>query len=1225
MIRTKSTTLVLIALLFGGVVLSAADGPSPAADSTLRLAEFVFDPLQGEPELPRGWDRSVRTVPDLHLVQFDGPVPDGGPERLRRAGLEPVQYVYPNTYIAWGRGGDRDALLAEPSIRWTGDFAPAYRVLPQWRERRDEVLEVNVLIYRGADPDAVVEAISRLGAEPTGRLAVTDKLEIAGFRLPGELMRAAASIPGVYSIQERSEKWESRAEVSAQINAGNVDVSNVAFPGYREWLAGLGLDGTGVVLAGVDEGVDETHPDLTARILPCSGASCNHLASTHGTHTAGILVGDGTMGAIDANGFERGLGVAPGAGLVAQMYNAYFLEPGGLLSLMTESSRNGARVSNNSWGTSVMARGYDGGALLVDAGVRDADPEWPGNQPLTYVLAVNNGNGGISSQGAPDEAKNIIAVGSTWAIGADDNPRSDIDSLSSNTAHGPALDGRRLPHIVAPGCEVDSTYPDFGEGPQHHTVCGTSMAAPQVAGAAALFIERYRTLPGYVKDPSPALVKAALLAAARDLAGNLDADGGTLGHRPDSKQGWGRLDLATVLDPPEGSVIYHDQGRVFEETGEDWLREVTPVDPGQPMRIMLVWTDAPGHGLGGSTPAWNNDLDLEVTAGGATYLGNVFGLDGYSAPGGTADPANNVEAVFLELPPADVTIRVRATNINSDGVPNFNDETDQDFALVCVNCAYTSGFDLDLDPVTRYVCAPDEAPFVVDVEQHMGFADPVTLTLAGLPAGAAAGFDVNPVAPGASSLLTIDPGSAVSGDYALQIDGDTAALNRSHPLYLRLRTSVPAPASLTAPAPGTLDVHPRPLLQWAPVDWASHYVVQVSTDPTFQTVFYTAYAKGPVHTVVHALAEETVYYWRVRASNVCGFGPFSPVSSFTTADHPDVLLVDDDWDYWGDFQADYTAAMDALPLTPHFYDTSYEVWDVYGMMQQQEPDYATLALYDKVVWWTGKEEDYAGPSASGEEELVTWFERHGGCLLITSADYTLVRGYSAFMRDQLGVASYTEDTGQGEVTGQGSVFGALGTITLKNTNPDYSDVISPDATAELAFSGDMGDAGVNKDGAFYRTAFVGYGMERLFSGLDLENVLKTFFQWCDGLPALDGDSDGVLNGEDCAPGDAETWTAPGQVTDLMLAKGDGYEFGWSRPVSGGGAVYDLLRSADSTDWWNATCVASGIPYTGVPAGWDIDPLPGEIFYYVVRAQSECGTTSLGETSGASPRQGTACE
>ena len=317
--------------------------------------------------------------------------------------------------------------------------------------------------------------------------------------------------------------------------------------------------------------------------------------------------------------------------------------------------------------------------------------------------------------------------------------------------------------------------------------------------------------------------------------------------------------------------------------------------------------------------------------------------------------------------------------------------------------------------------------------------------------------------------------------------------------------------------------------------------------------------------------------------------------------------------------------MDALPLPPHFYDVSYDVWDVYGIMQQQEPDYSTLAHYDKVIWWSGNEENYAGPDDLTEEELLKWFERRSGCLLITSSDYLLVRGYSGFMQQQLGVASYTEDTEQGEVTGQGSVFGGLGAITLKNINPDYSDTISPDGTAELAFSGDIGDAGVNKDGGFYRTAFTGFGMERLFSPGDLENALETFLAWCDGLPGVDGDSDGVINGEDCAPGDAEAWTAPSPVTDLGLSKGGAYEFDWSQPVSGSGSVYDLLRSTDSSDWWNVTCVGSGLRETAVPAGWEIDPLPGELFFYLVRARGECGTSMLGNDFSGSPRDGTACQ
>ena len=59
-------------------------------------------------------------------------------------------------------------------------------------------------------------------------------------------------------------------------------------------------------------------------------------------------------------------------------------------------------------------------------------------------------------------------------------------------------------------------------------MCGTSMASPHVSGAVALFVEYYRGLPNYVVDPSPALIKAAFLSVARDLAGHADADGGTL-------------------------------------------------------------------------------------------------------------------------------------------------------------------------------------------------------------------------------------------------------------------------------------------------------------------------------------------------------------------------------------------------------------------------------------------------------------------------------------------------------------------------------------------------------------------------------------------------------------------------------------------------------------------------------------------------------------------------
>ncbi len=433
-----------------------------------------------------------------------------------------------------------------------------------------------------------------------------------------------------------------------------------------------------MVIANVDTGVDQAHPDLSKRILPCTGVTCgNELASAHGTHTAGIMAGDGSSGVIDSYGFLRGLGVAPGAGLVEQLYAPTFQSEGGMLTLMTESSRNQAVISGNSWGPSGKPQGYDADTRWVDIGVRDADPDLSGNQPLTYVVSILNGYGGTSTQGTPDEAKNIFSVGSTYMQYADGRQNLNINNLSYNSAHGPALDGRNLPLLVAPGCSVDSTYyPDSG----HVLRCGTSMASPHLSGAAALFFEQYRDQFG--TDPSPALVKAAFLPVAHSLAGHLDADGEAMGHPFDSKQGWGRLNLDAVLNPT-GQVLYFDQEILFTETGQSWSTNITLNTAVESLRMMLVWTDAPGHGLGGDTLAWVNDLDLSVAVAGQTYSGNFFGPDGLSVAGGPPDGRNNTEGVFLStLPSGTYTITVTAANISGDGVPGNGLAVDQDFALV---------------------------------------------------------------------------------------------------------------------------------------------------------------------------------------------------------------------------------------------------------------------------------------------------------------------------------------------------------------------------------------------------------------------------------------------------------------------------------------------------------------------------------------------------------------
>lgn len=651
--------------------------PDPYA---LTLGGQTFDPLLTP--LPFSADQQTAIdpgQPGLHLVQFHGPTKSAWLDALQASGLEIVQYIHPFTYVVWGQSAALASQSNRDFVRWTGDYLPAYALPLQSRTLDGETNHVRILVYPKAGLAQTTQAVQALGGSVLGASSGLDPtFDLLACLLPADKVQSVAALPGVYTIQPVPTDGGTRGEISSQVNVNNIDSNNRTFPGYLNWLSQIGLSGQGVIIANVDSGLDQNHPDLANRVLSCSGTTCgNETASGHGTHTAGIMAGDGTSGTLDSYGFLRGLGMAPGANLVEQLYSPTYTDEGGMLTLMTESYRNEAVISGNSWGPSGSTLGYDADTRWVDIGVRDADPDLPGDQPLGYVLSIMNGYGGTSSQGTPDEAKNTLTVGSTIMQYGDGRQNLNINNLSANTAHGPALDGRNIPHLVAPGCYVDSTnYP----GSDYLLRCGTSMASPHITGAVALFFEKYRQQFGV--DPSPALVKAAFLPVAHDLAGNLDADGLVMGHPFDSKQGWGRLNADAVLNFP-GEVHYFNQEVAFNETGQTWTQDIILTSPVPSLKALLAWTDAPGHGLGGATPAWVNDLDLSIEIGGQTYFGNIFGPDGFSLPGGTPDWMNNTEGIFLgALPEGTYTLTVTAANISGDGVPSLAGATDQDFAVV---------------------------------------------------------------------------------------------------------------------------------------------------------------------------------------------------------------------------------------------------------------------------------------------------------------------------------------------------------------------------------------------------------------------------------------------------------------------------------------------------------------------------------------------------------------
>jgi hypothetical protein len=407
-------------------------------------------------------------------------------------------------------------------------------------------------------------------------------------------------------------------------------------------------------------------------------------------------------------------------------------------------------------------------------------------------------------------------------------------------------------------------------------------------------------------------------------------------------------------------------------------------------------------------------------------------------------------------------------------------------------------FDLQADPTELAVCEPSDAVYSVQVQSQFGFSDTVSLSLSGEPAGTTVAFAPNGQAAPYTSTLTVgNTGAAATGQYSMEIAGTSFTATHTSTVALGLFDTGPGSVTLTAPADGALDVSLKPLFIWTAATQGYAYDLEVDDDPGFGSLDYTATVIGMTqHQAIASFEPQTTYYWRVRPANPCGTGANSTVFSFTTGETLPLLLVDDD-DNTPDVRPTYTAALDAL-----FGAGTYDIWDTNN--SDNEPDEATLSAYEIVIWFTGDEwGGAAGPGGTGEADLTAWLD-DGGCYFISAQDYYYDRGLTPFMSNYLGVFSAESDVDQTTVTGQGSIFGGLGSYVLNYPFNNYSDIINPDGTAELAFLGDSGNAAVNKQGATFVTTFLGFPWEAIPTANGREEVLTTFFDWCtdDSVPSI---------------------------------------------------------------------------------------------------------------------------
>jgi len=736
----------------------------------------------------------------LHLVQFIGPIKPEWREALEATGVSVVHYVPQNAYLV---RGDNTAVAKMQAwaqtvdyLQWEGDYANDYKLHPRARtvDAAGNNIPPKTDVYAiqlvdDAEANATTLAlIDQLKLEPVRQeFRVLNYLNLVVRIAPENIAKISAQ-PEVVSIRPYTER-KRRDERQGQIMAGNLTGNVPSGAGYLAWLTSKGFtqaqfDASGFVVDVSDSGIDNGttnvgHFGLYKSGTPAFGSrvAYSRLEGTanspstlqgcdgHGNLNSHIIAGFNDMNTaphLDSSGYHYGLGICPfvkvGSSVVFD--TSSFTSPS-YPNLASRAYRDGARVSNNSWGADT-AGDYDSDAQAYDALVRDAQPSGSavplaGNQQMVFCFAAGNAGSGAGTVGSPGTAKNVIVVGAAEnvhshsianggnsATGSDGCSTADTEAnsaadIASFSSRGPCADGRQKPDLVAPGTHItggvgQSVLTTTGSGVAiscfdgsgvcglpgggtvgspnnffplgqqfYSTSSGTSHSTPGVAGACALLRQYF--INASLTPPSPAMTKAFLVNAARYMTGTSAGD-----NLPSPNQGMGAVNLGTAFDGV--ARVLRDQAGADKFTASGQTRTIsgTVVDTGKPFRVTLAWTDAPGSTTGN---AYNNNLDLTVTIGGNTYKGNVFS-SGTSITGGTADAKNNLESVFI---PAGVSgsfvVTVTAANLNSDGVPNEAPSIDQDYALVIYNGTETQTPGIVTGPQSVAVVLGDPASFNV--------------------------------------------------------------------------------------------------------------------------------------------------------------------------------------------------------------------------------------------------------------------------------------------------------------------------------------------------------------------------------------------------------------------------------------------------------------------------------------------------------------------------------
>jgi len=499
-------------------------------------------------------------------------------------GKQPIRQISINELLVWGPINKNDLPAKKTEYRGFLTHHENYLIVlePNINNNYREEIIGNIELL-----DLGITYISE-----TNKISVNPQVVMISPKIPfNEWWPIIETMHGLHWVEPVLITKERNYESAALMQSGNISI-------HPSWL--FGLDGTGVVIANADSGIDRDHACFReATESGASGSEWNNATGTpgnnhrkilylnetiddwdspgdknylHGTHIAGSL-GCRSVWEIAAENNGDWNNSIPGEGtsishatklVIEDVVGNEGWEIPEISELFWEAGKYGAVIRSDSWGDDTTE--YTLRTSKFDT--------WLYQVPWSVSFVAPGNTGGEILE--PANGLNVVSVGVSDKDGSDDlwtlSPRNKTEQ------------GRMGVTIVAPGENIISAKGDGNHNSYNDEMkssTGTSMATPQAAAAAAIIqqmvedgwitgnesrapintatmrpnwaqhydnnITNGNLLLGNGFTPSGPLIRALLTLGTDSLEGGRQAEL-TLGKAPDNQQGWGRINLSKLIN-----------------------------------------------------------------------------------------------------------------------------------------------------------------------------------------------------------------------------------------------------------------------------------------------------------------------------------------------------------------------------------------------------------------------------------------------------------------------------------------------------------------------------------------------------------------------------------------------------------------------------------------------------------------------------------------------------